>query len=147
MDQDEEEREHGVTINVAKANFQTASNNITVLDCPGHRDFITNMIQGASQADAAILVLNARKGAYEQSIERGETRSHSILARAVGVNQLVVAVNQLDIVEWDEARYDFICADVLKFLERIGYKEDKITFVPVSGLLGLNLDTRDTQPE
>ena len=69
------------------------------------------------------------------------------MARAVSVNQLVVAVNQLDVVGWNEERYDFICSDVTKFLEKIGYKANNICFIPISGLMGLNLDTRDSQPE
>ena len=86
MDQDEEEREHGVTINLGKALFQTQDKTVTILDSPGHRDFIPNMIQGACQADAAVLVLDARVGAYEHSVSSGTTKSHAILARAVGVN-------------------------------------------------------------
>jgi peptide chain release factor subunit 3 len=86
MDQDEEERKHGVTINLSKAYFETQNKNVTVLDSPGHRDFIPNMIQGACQADAAVLVLDARIGAYEHSIKDGTARTHAILAKSVGVN-------------------------------------------------------------
>lgn len=93
-----------------------------MLDSPGHRDFIPNMIQGACQADAAILVLDGRVGAYEQGMKSGTTKTHSILAKAVGVNQLAVVINKLDTVDWSEERYDFICSDVQKYLKKINYK-------------------------
>ena len=100
------------------------------------------MIQGACQADAAVLVVDARVGAYEHSMKSGTTKSHAILAKAVGVNQLLIAVNKLDTIDWSEERYDYICADIVTYLKKIGFTSEKMTFVPISGLHGINLLSR-----
>ena len=106
------------------------------------------MISGASQAEVAILVIDGCKSGFEKGWDGGgSTKDHAILARSLGVTQVCVAVNKLDMVEWNEARYDEICQKVLPFLKSIGFKHQNISFVPISGLQGLNLESRDSQPE
>ena len=102
------------------------------------------MISGASQAECAILVIDAHTGGFEKGFNNGQTKDHAILARSLGVTQICVAVNKLDMVEWKEERFDKIKEIMLNFLKGVGYKEDHIVFVPISGLMGLNLDTRES---
>mmetsp|Transcript_26242 Transcript_26242/g.40052 ORF Transcript_26242/g.40052 Transcript_26242/m.40052 type:complete len:208 (+) Transcript_26242:583-1206(+) len=109
MDEDEEERRRGITINTAQAHILTPHKNFTVIDAPGHKDFISNMISGASQAECAILVIDGNTNAFEKGFEGGSTKDHAILARSLGVTQICVAVNKLDMVQWNEARFDEIC--------------------------------------
>ncbi|GAA5943787.1 uncharacterized protein JCM15063_006493 [Sporobolomyces koalae] len=141
----DEERERGVTIDVAIDSFQTKSKKFTLIDAPGHRDFIPNMISGAAQADVAILVVDGSSGAFEKGFEGGgQTREHAVLVRSLGVQQLVVAVNKLDAVDWSQKRFEAIQDQLLPFLTtQTGFNQDKITFVPVGamsgeGLLGVN---------
>ena len=89
---------------------------------------------------------DARKDTFESAWRAGQTRNHIILARAVGVNQMVVAVNKLDMCNWEESRYNYICDTVSEYLKKLGFKQEKITYVPISGLHGINLETRDSQP-
>lgn len=117
---------------------------MTIIDAPGHRDFISNMISGASQAECAILVIDAHQGGFEKGWDGGSTKEHAILARSLGVTQVCCGVNKLDIADWSEARFDEICAIVLPFLKGIGYKESNVHFVPISALEGFNLDNRDS---
>lgn len=127
-------------MDVAQAKFETPNRSIVLLDAPGHRDFIPNMITGAAQADVAILVVDATRGEFETGFEMGgQTREHTLLVRSLGVSQLAVAINKLDNVSWDEARYNEITAKLRSFLRQAGYRESDFTFVPCSGLTGENL--------
>lgn len=143
LDAHSEERARGITMDVAVEHFETAHRRVTLLDAPGHRDFVPNMISGAAQADVAILVVNARTGEFEAGFEaNGQTREHAVLARSLGVQQLVVAVNQLDAVGWAKERFDAIAARLAPFLRQAGYKDAAVWFVPVSGFTGENLVKR-----
>ncbi len=135
MDSLKEERERGVTIDIAHQRFDTAKYYFTVVDCPGHRDFVKNMITGASQADAAVLVVAVPDGVMAQ------TREHVFLSRTLGVNQLIVAMNKIDATTppFDEKKYNEVKDEVGKLLRMVGYKLDEIPFIPISGLMGDNL--------
>jgi elongation factor 1-alpha len=135
MDSLKEERERGVTIDIAHQRFDTAKYYFTVVDCPGHRDFVKNMITGASQADAAVLVVAVPDGVMAQ------TKEHVFLARTLGVNQLIVAMNKIDATTppYDEKRFNEVKDEVSKLLKMVGYKLEEIPFVPISGLMGDNL--------
>ena len=135
MDSLKEERERGVTIDIAHQRFDTAKYYFTVVDCPGHRDFVKNMITGASQADAAVLVVAAPDGVMAQ------TREHVFLARTLGVNQLIIAVNKMDATTppYDEKRYNEVKDEVGKLLRMVGYKIEEIPFIPTSAYAGDNL--------
>jgi len=135
MDKLKEERERGVTIDIMHRPFQTKKYNYTIIDCPGHRDFVKNMITGASQADAAILVVSAKPGEGVQE----QTKEHTFLMKVLGVNQIVVAVNKMDSANYDEKRFNEIVEETKKLLKSIGYDISKIPFVPVSGMKGDNV--------
>ncbi|KAJ2657806.1 hypothetical protein IWW48_004335 [Coemansia sp. RSA 1200] len=148
LDETEEERARGVTMDIATNSFATVHRRFTLLDAPGHRDFVPNMISGASRADVAVLVVDASTGEFEAGFDgNGQTREHAILIRSLGVRQLVVAVNKLDMVDWSETRYDEITARLLEFLTSCGYLKADVRFVPVSGLKGVNLVRRVTADE
>jgi elongation factor 1-alpha len=133
MDQLKEERERGVTIDVAHKPFNTDKYYFTIIDCPGHRDFIKNMITGTSQGDGAVLVCSAAEGAQAQ------TKEHIFLARTLGIPQIVVAVNKMDAVEYKQEAYEKTKVDVTALLKNVGYKTDTIAFVPVSAYIGDNI--------
>ena len=143
MDESASEREHGVTIGIAERNMTTTHRHITLLDAPGHRDFIPNMISGASHADAALLVVSAAPGEFESSMSLGaQTREHALILKAIGVEEVVVAVNKMDRtvpIAWDEARFDQVCAGVLTYLTSLKFSRENITFLPVSGVTGENV--------
>ncbi|XP_052775544.1 HBS1-like protein isoform X1 [Mya arenaria] len=148
LDETEEERARGVTMDIAQTKFETPHKIITLLDAPGHKDFIPNMITGTAQADVAILVVNATKGEFETGFESGgQTREHALLARSLGVHQLIVAVNKMDTVGWDPARYDDIVRKLGLFLKQAGFREGDTNFVPVSGLGGENLAKPIKEPK
>lgn len=142
LDETEEERARGVTMDIAKTTFETKTKRVLLLDAPGHKDFIPNMITGASQADAAILVVNSTRGEFETGFENGgQTREHAMLLRSLGVSQLVVAINKLDTVDWSEERFKEVEAVMNTFLtKQAGFS--KVRFVPVSGLSGDNLSQK-----
>jgi len=130
-----EERERGVTIDVAHKRFNTDKYYITIIDAPGHRDFVKNMITGTSQADAAVLVVAAPDGVMAQ------TKEHMFLARTLGVKQMIVAINKIDDTKpaYDKSRYEAVRADVDKLAKSVGYKDEQIQFVPVSAFAGDNI--------
>jgi elongation factor 1-alpha len=133
MDSLKEERDRGITIDVAHQRFDTAKYYFTIVDCPGHRDFVKNMITGASQADAAILVCAAKEGVQSQ------TKEHVFLSRTLGINQLIISVNKMDEVNYDKARYDAVKAELGTLLKMVGYKPDEMNFIPTSAFKGDNL--------
>lgn len=130
MDGLKEERERGITIDVAHKKFDTDKYYFTVIDAPGHRDFVKNMITGASQADCGILMVSAPDGIQAQ------TKEHVFLARTLGVAQLVVAVNKMDAVDYDEAKFNTVKEEVHKLLKSVGYKPDQVEVVPISAFVG-----------
>ncbi|KAF3498327.1 hypothetical protein DY000_02057463 [Brassica cretica] len=137
---------HGKTVEVGRAHFETASTRFTILDAPGHKSYVPNMISGASQADIGVLVISARKGEFETGYERGgQTREHVQLAKTLGVSKLVVVVNKMDdpTVNWSKERYDEIEQKMVPFLKSSGYNTKKdVVFLPISGLMGFNMDKR-----
>ena len=136
------ERERGVTIDITLWKFQTNNYDCTVIDAPGHRDFAKNAIAGTSQADVAMMVVDATRGKFEAGISRdGQTREHALLAFTLGVKQMVVAVNKMDdeTVGYSQKRYEDIVGEVSTYLKKVGYKPAKITFVPISGWTGDNI--------
>jgi elongation factor 1-alpha len=142
LDKLKAERERGITIDIALWKFETQKYYFTIIDAPGHRDFIKNMITGTSQADVAILVIASGTGEFEAGISKnGQTREHALLAYTLGVKQMIVLINKMDdkSVNWDEKRYTEIKDEVSSFLKKIGYNPEKIPFVPISGWLGDNM--------
>ncbi|RLI26822.1 translation elongation factor EF-1 subunit alpha [Candidatus Bathyarchaeota archaeon] len=142
MDRLKEERERGLTIDLAFVKFETGKYFFTIIDAPGHRDFIKNMITGASQADAALLVVSAKRGEYEVSIQPGgQAREHAFLLMTLGVRQMVVAINKMDdpTVDWSQKRFEECKEGVTKLLRTIGYNVSKIPIVPVSAWTGDNI--------
>ncbi|KAF0688372.1 Aste57867_19992 [Aphanomyces stellatus] len=136
------ERERGITIDIALWKFESPKFFFTVIDAPGHRDFIKNMITGPSQADAAILVVASGVGEFEAGISKdGQTREHALLAFTLGVRQMIVAINKMDdsSVMYGESRYNEIKEEVTTYLKKVGYKPAKIPFVPISGWEGDNM--------
>lgn len=133
MDSLKDERERGVTIDIAHRKFQTQKNYFTIIDAPGHRDFVKNMITGTSQADAAVLVVSVKDGVQPQ------TKEHAFLAKTLGVPSLVVALNKCDAVNYEEAKIKAVQEEVTKLLKSIGYKVEQIPFIPTSAYNGDNL--------
>src|SRR5213596_2305567 len=140
LDTIKEERERGVTIDLSFQKFETTKNFFTIIDAPGHRDFIKNMITGASEADVAILVVSVKPGETEAATDPGgQAREHAFLSRTLGVGQIVVALNKMDDSGYSEARYNEVKEIVEKMLKLVGYNVSKISFIPVSGWKGDNL--------
>lgn len=142
LDRLKEERERGLTIDLSFMRFETKKYYFTIIDAPGHRDFVKNMITGASQADAALLVVSAKKGEYEAGMSpEGQTREHIILAKTMGIDQVIVAVNKMDdvTVNWSKERFEQIKSEVSKFMKGFGFKVEKIPFIPVSAWTGDNV--------
>jgi len=142
LDKLKAERERGITIDIALWKFETPKYYITIIDAPGHRDFIKNMITGTSQADCAVLVIASGTGEFEAGIAKnGQTREHALLAYTLGVKQMIVAINKMDdkSVNYSQARYNEITTEVSQFLKKIGYNPEKINFVPISGWNGDNM--------
>lgn len=170
-DEDDDERQRGVTIDVATKYIQTRKYDFTILDAPGHRDFVPNMISGAASADCGILVVAATTGEFEAGFAKGggggggnytatsgdedggggtaaccgQTREHVLLSRGLGVTQFIVAVNKLDAADpaWSEQRFEEIKSSMTSFLKEVGYREKNITVVPVSGLTGVNVHLKE----
>ena len=140
-DEASDERERGVTIDIGFKTFSTKNRNVIALDAPGHQDFIPNMIAGTSAADAALLVIDSGTTAFNAGFYReGQTREHALLAKTLGITQLIVAINKLELFNWKKERYDEIVETLQKFLiDELGFSEKKIIFIPVSGKEGDNL--------
>lgn len=168
LDETGEERERGITMDVGSVRFETESKVVTLLDAPGHKDFIPNMISGATQADVALLVVDATRGEFETGFEQGgQTREHALLVRwvlsiyrnsdtlivqlksidahisplhrSLGVSQLGVVINKLDTVNWSKDRFDEIVGKLKTFLKQAGFKDTDVTYIPCSGMTGENL--------
>mmetsp|Transcript_16012 Transcript_16012/g.27393 ORF Transcript_16012/g.27393 Transcript_16012/m.27393 type:complete len:572 (-) Transcript_16012:500-2215(-) len=143
MDTNEEERAKGKTVEVGRAHFDTEHKRYTVLDAPGHKNYVPNMIAGAAQADVGVLVISARKGEFETGFEKdGQTKEHAMLIKTLGVSKVVVLVNKMDesTVQWKQARFDNIVTKLTPFLKSLGYNAGKdVWFIPASGLTGANI--------
>ncbi|TIA38434.1 hypothetical protein D6C78_04016 [Aureobasidium pullulans] len=140
MDSTSEERERGVTVDIATNNFETDKTKFTILDAPGHRDFIPNMIAGASQADFAVLVIDAGTNSFEAGL-KGQTREHAQLVRSMGVQRIIVAINKMDSIKWAQDRFEEIQQQISAFLTTTGFQQKNIAFIPCSGLTGENVVT------
>lgn len=140
MDNIKDERERGITIDLAFQKFETPKYFFTLIDAPGHRDFIKNMITGASEADCAILVLSAKEGETDTAIAPGgQAREHAFLLKTLGVNQLIVAINKMDAVDYKEDAFKAAKEKGEKLVKSVGYKLENVPFIPVSGWKGDNL--------
>ena len=142
LDKLKAERERGITIDIALWKFETQKYNFTIIDAPGHRDFIKNMITGTSQADVAILIIASPAGEFEAGISKnGQTREHALLAYTLGVKQLIVCANKMDekTVAYSQARFEEIVNEVSNFIKKIGYNPKNVPFVPISGWTGDNM--------
>lgn len=138
MDSTSEERERGVTVDIATNHFETVKTKFTILDAPGHRDFIPNMIAGASQADFAVLVIDAGTNSFEAGL-KGQTKEHALLVRSMGVQRVIVAINKMDTVDWSEARFVEIKQQLSAFLTAAGFQAKNLAFIPCAGLTGENI--------
>ena len=135
LDKEKEERMRGLTIDVAHRPFETQKYFFTVIDAPGHRDFVRNMITGASQADCALLVVSAKPGEGVQE----QTKEHVFLLKVLGINQVVVAINKMDTCNFDQKRYEEVKQQVIDLMKPLGFPVDKIPFIPVSAKTGDNI--------
>jgi len=142
LDKLKAERERGITIDISLWKFETPKYYVTIIDAPGHRDFIKNMITGTSQADCAVLMIATPAGEFEAGISKnGQTREHALLAYTLGVKQMIVVLNKMDdkTVNWGQPRYEEIKKEVASYIKKIGYNPDKVNFVPISGWHGDNM--------
>ncbi|XP_041484585.1 elongation factor 1-alpha 2-like [Lytechinus variegatus] len=142
LDKLKAERERGITIDIALWKFETEKYQVTVIDAPGHRDFIKNMITGTSQADCGVLVVAAGVGEFEAGISaHGQTREHALLCYTLGVKQLIVAINKMDNTEprFSEARFNEIVKEVSAYIKKVGYDPKGVPFIPISGFHGDNM--------
>jgi elongation factor 1-alpha len=148
MDRDKAERERGVTINCTTKEFYTDSYHFTIVDAPGHKDYIKNMITGAGCADVALLLVPAEKGGFETAIQKGDhknnviqgqTRQHARLLSLLGIEQLIVGINKMDSCDWSEDRYNEIKDEMTKMIQQAGFKPRRVPFIPYSGFHGENL--------
>ncbi|KAK0120257.1 Hsp70 suppressor, GTPase facilitates ribosomal subunit dissociation [Cadophora gregata] len=146
LDQGTEERSRGVTIDIATNKFETDKTSFTILDAPGHRDFIPNMIAGAAQADFAVLVVDASTGSFESGL-KGQTKEHALLVRSMGVQRIIIAINKLDTVSWSQDRFLEIQNQVSAFLTAAGFQPKNVSFIPCSGLLGDNIAKKSTEKD
>lgn len=140
LDKLKAERERGITIDITLWQFETPKYHYTVIDAPGHRDFIKNMITGTSQADVALLVVPAEEGGFEGAFSKdGQTREHALLAYTLGVKQMICAINKMDACNYSESRFNEIQKELAAHLKRVGYQVDKVPFVAISGFVGDNM--------
>ncbi|XP_073119141.1 uncharacterized protein [Henckelia pumila] len=141
LDESVEERERGITMTVAVAFFKSRRYRVVLLDSPGHRDFVPNMISGATQADAAVLVIDASMGSFEAGLDAngGQTREHALLIRSFGVDQIIVAVNKMDVVQYSMERFDVVKHKLGTVLRSCGFKDSSISWIPLSAMENQNL--------
>merc|ERR1712179_671746 len=142
LDKLKAERERGTTIDIALWKFETAKFYVTIIDAPGHRDFIKNTITGTSQADCAVLIVAAGTGEFEAGISKnGQTREHALLSYTLGVKQMIVSVNKMDSTEpkYSENRFNEIVKEVEAYVKKVGYNPKTVAFVPISGWVGDNM--------
>jgi len=142
LDKLKAERERGITIDIALWKFESEKSVFTIIDAPGHRDFIKNMITGTSQADVAILMIASPAGEFESGWSKeGQTREHALLAFTMGVKQMICCTNKMDSTEpkYSEARYNEIKSEVSLYLKQVGFKVDQVPFIPISGWVGDNM--------
>nr|AAT11876.1 translation elongation factor 1 alpha [Cladonema radiatum] len=142
LDKLKAERERGITIDIALWKFETTKYQVTIIDAPGHRDFIKNMTTGTSQADCAVLIVASSTGEFEAGISKnGQTREHALLAFTLGVKQLIVGVNKIDNTEppYSEARFTEITKEVSNYIKKVGYNPKAVACVPISGWHGDNM--------
>jgi len=133
MDELKEERERGVTIDISHREFTTDKYYITIIDAPGHRDFVKNMITGTSQADGAVLMISAKDGIEPQ------TKEHAFLSKVLGINQLIVNINKMDTISYDQNKFNLLKSEAEKLLTSVGYKIENVKFVPCSSYNGDNI--------
>jgi peptide chain release factor subunit 3 len=149
LDLNQEERNKGKTVECGKAIFETEKRRFTILDAPGHKNYVPSMISGASQADIGVLVISARKGEFETGFERGgQTREHAMLAKTAGVKKLIIVVNKMDdpTVQWSQERYLECCKKITPFLKQVGYNpKTDVHYIPVSAYTGANIKDRLTE--
>lgn len=141
MDETSEERSRGITVDIATNYFETDKTRFTILDAPGHKDFIPNMISGASQADFPVLVIDASNNGFESGL-KGQTKEHILIARSMGMQHIIVAVNKMDTISWSKSRFDDIVKQMTSFLTDASFLEKRITFIPLAGLTGENVVKR-----
>merc|ERR1712121_310968 len=142
LDKLKAERERGITIDIALWKFETTKYYVTIIDAPGHRDFIKNMITGTSQADCAVLIVAASTGEFESGISKnGQTREHALLAYTLGVKQMIVAVNKMDNTEpaYSQKRFEEIKKEITAYIKKVGYNPKGVAVVPISGFEGDNM--------
>jgi len=142
LDKLKSERERGITIDIALMQFETPVYDVTIIDAPGHRDFIKNMITGTSQADAAVLIVAAGTGEFEAGISsNGQTREHLLLAFTLGVKEVIIAINKMDTTSppYSEERYKEIKKEVAAYLKKVGFQVPRVPFIPISGFKGDNM--------
>eukprot|EP00096_Caligus_rogercresseyi_P016081 TRINITY_DN861_c0_g1_i9.p1 TRINITY_DN861_c0_g1~~TRINITY_DN861_c0_g1_i9.p1 ORF type:complete len:322 (-),score=98.15 TRINITY_DN861_c0_g1_i9:163-1128(-) len=142
LDKLKAERERGITIDIALWKFETPKFYVTIIDAPGHRDFIKNMITGTSQADCGVLIIASGTGEFEAGISKnGQTREHALLAYTLGVKQLIVGVNKMDSTEppYSQNRFEEIQKEVSGYIKKVGYNPAAVPFVPISGWHGDNM--------
>jgi len=151
MDKDKAERERGVTINCTTKEFFTDTYHYTIVDAPGHRDYVKNMITGAGCADVALLLVPAESGGFETAVARGDhttgevqgqTRQHARLLGLLGIEKLIVGVNKMDSCDWSEQRFNEIKEEMTKMIQQAGFKPKQVAFIPYSGYAGENLVER-----
>ncbi|KAL6450476.1 HBS1 Elongation factor 1 alpha-like protein [Candida maltosa Xu316] len=150
MDQTEEERSHGVTVDICATDFETDTTKFTAIDAPGHKDFVPQMIGGVSQADFALLVVDSITGEFEAGFALdGQTKEHTILAKNFGIEKICVAINKMDKEDWDQHRFETIKSQMLEFLTGpdVEFDKSQVDFIPISGLTGNNVVKRDPSIE
>jgi elongation factor 1 alpha-like protein len=145
MDETSEERSRGITVDIATNYFETEKTRFTILDAPGHKDFIPNMISGSSQADFPVLVIDASTNSFEAGL-KGQTKEHILIARSMGMQHIIVAINKMDTISWSKSRFDEISKRMTAFLTEASFLDKRITFIPLAGLTGENVVKKVAHP-